>query len=590
MNRSIISLLLLIMLLTLNHMQAQFSAAADATVARIGDKEITFSEYRTILTNYYKYWEEQWQRPLTREDRIQLYRRCWDDVINRHIYDEEISRRNMTITTEELEMEMLQNPPTAVKNLKDIHTNGRFDPQKYRQALKERPEFKTYVMDYVRVVYRYQKLIDLLKTEVVVNADSLRNIWYRDADTASAKIIFFDFNKLSDHIATDEEVEAYYQRHLADYSRSNGRRLRYIHIPFQPSQTDSLAAYSKADSLYRRLIAGVNFATLAARYSDDPGSSQNDGDLGWFGRGAMIPEFERASFDNPPGSVIKPFATRFGWHIVEVLDRRQDAQGNPVVNARHILVRHETSSQTLRNLKILQARIHQEALVTGLDIAAIKYDIRVQETTFFSATDRIISGIGTVPLLVKVTFENPVGTILHPFTNPHGDFFVGQVWQSADIYHLPLDSVRREVAAQATVHKRVKAMQDYARDFYRRYGPQTYMREAANAGLTVVEHTGIHLESNIPLIGRVDTLNQAILAVEKGSFTPLVGEGNHIYLALITDRQRPTEQLWQKEKDAYLAQAADEIRTRAITNWYYRQVQALDIEDNRKAFFDPAND
>lgn len=79
----------------------------------------------------------------------------------------------------------------------------------------------------------------------------------------------------------------------------------------------------RIDSLYNVLAAGGDFAELATRYSEDPGSAKNGGNLGWFGRGMMVAEFDSTAFALPDGGLSKPFATSFGYHIIKRLDSRR---------------------------------------------------------------------------------------------------------------------------------------------------------------------------------------------------------------------------------------------------------------------------
>lgn len=74
-----------------------------------------------------------------------------------------------------------------------------------------------------------------------------------------------------------------------------------------------------AKEIRQRLLDGEDFAALAAEYSIDPGSAKNGGDLGWFPRGRMVPQFEEAAFNLPIGEISQPIQTQYGYHIIQVL-------------------------------------------------------------------------------------------------------------------------------------------------------------------------------------------------------------------------------------------------------------------------------
>lgn len=77
------------------------------------------------------------------------------------------------------------------------------------------------------------------------------------------------------------------------------------------------------DNLYERINAGQDFATLAATYSNDPGTARNGGSLGWVTPGTMVPEFDKTMQESAIGKLSKPFQTQFGWHILQVTDKRE---------------------------------------------------------------------------------------------------------------------------------------------------------------------------------------------------------------------------------------------------------------------------
>ncbi|MCL5266986.1 MAG: peptidylprolyl isomerase [Bacteroidetes bacterium] len=110
--------------------------------------------------------------------------------------------------------------------------------------------------------------------------------------------------------------------------------ISHIFIVPKPSEQAKKEAYDKAEALLDSLKHGADFAELAKKYSQDPGSASAGGDLGWAARGQFIPEFEHAVYALKPGEISGVVETQFGFHIIQLLARRGD-----MVHARQILIR-----------------------------------------------------------------------------------------------------------------------------------------------------------------------------------------------------------------------------------------------------------
>jgi peptidyl-prolyl cis-trans isomerase SurA len=109
------------------------------------------------------------------------------------------------------------------------------------------------------------------------------------------------------------------------FSRVRARHILYL----APAGSESEEPKRKAMAARARLEAGEAFSDVATAESEDPGSKTRGGDLGTFGRGEMVPEFERAAFEAPVGKVVGPVRTPFGWHLILVDERIADAPGDP---------------------------------------------------------------------------------------------------------------------------------------------------------------------------------------------------------------------------------------------------------------------
>lgn len=136
---------------------------------------------------------------------------------------------------------------------------------------------------------------------------------------------------------------------LGDQMPSSGEQVRARHILISVSpdaaEEEKQLALAEAISITQRLRAGADFAELALQYSDDPGSGQQGGDLGFFGRGQMVTEFETAAFSLSIGEISDPVLSQFGYHIIEVLEQQP---GNPSFTA--WLQEQKAQAQIVRSL------------------------------------------------------------------------------------------------------------------------------------------------------------------------------------------------------------------------------------------------
>lgn len=161
------------------------------------------------------------------------------------------------------------------------------------------------------------------------------------------------------------EVRKYFQDISKDSLPPVPAEVEVAQIMIGPEISEIAWEFAKeeATSLRQRLMAGGDFTSLARIYSDDPGSSGKGGELGYFKRGKMVPEFEAAAFRLEKDSISPIIKSQYGYHIIQLIDRRGES-----VNVRHILI-----APDLLQTDLLAARARLDSVRTAIINGAISF-------------------------------------------------------------------------------------------------------------------------------------------------------------------------------------------------------------------------
>ncbi len=124
---------------------------------------------------------------------------------------------------------------------------------------------------------------------------------------------------------TEEEVKLYYKAHPEEFRTPEMVKARHILIRADKnaSEEDKKKAREKAEEVLKEIKAGEDFAKIAAEISDDPGSKTKGGDLGFFPKGKMVPDFEKAAFSLKPGQLSDVVQSPLGFHIIKVEEKKE---------------------------------------------------------------------------------------------------------------------------------------------------------------------------------------------------------------------------------------------------------------------------
>ncbi|TDQ07679.1 peptidylprolyl isomerase [Pedobacter metabolipauper] len=174
--------------------------------------------------------------------------------------------------------------------------------------------------------------------------------------------------KITENVnVTPLEVKRYFETYKKDSLPDIPTEFEIGEIVLYPklNKEEKQRAKDKIEALRLRVKAGEDFGFLAKSYSEDPGSAAEGGDLGFFDRAGMVKEFSAWSFKLKPGEMSPVFETEHGFHFLQVVERRGEQ-----VNARHILIRPQTTPQSLERIKLQADTIYKNILDKKLPFAA----------------------------------------------------------------------------------------------------------------------------------------------------------------------------------------------------------------------------
>lgn len=336
---------------------ADLSRSQNQIAATVGDEKITYEEFRRQYQNlesrYRQMFGEQWNTEMA--ERFNLPKQALDQLIDRRIRLMEAKRVGLQVTDQEVTDAILDFPAFQDE---DGNFIGREQVQKLLRA--NRISDAQFAED-LREDLLNQKLSRVLASTLYVSDEEVQEAYKETVETADFQYVQLAASSLNDVAATDEELQAYFAENGAKYEIPEQRIVDYIlidtfklrqeleisdeelrqyyddnqedftqpeqimarHVLIRGDNRSDAEAQAKVAEAQARLNGGEDFSVVARELSEDPGSAEQGGNLGFFARGKMVREFEDAAFGAEVGQLVGPVKTQFGYHLIEVMQRRE---------------------------------------------------------------------------------------------------------------------------------------------------------------------------------------------------------------------------------------------------------------------------
>jgi peptidyl-prolyl cis-trans isomerase D len=368
------------------------------------------------------------------------------------------------------------------------------------------------------------------------------------------------------------EVQRYYSSHPDNYRTPERVRVRHILIstprPGPDGKIDQKAldeARAKAEDVLKQVKAGGNFAELAKKYSQDPGSASQGGELPWATRGGFVPEFEKVAFDQSPGQISGLVQTTFGFHIIQT-EEKQAAGLKPFGDVKNDIEKMLKAQKVNAYLDKVFTDVQATAQKEGLDKAAAQRGLQVVQSNLISQGDSL-PGIGTAGGEVMGTiFSTSDKAGVQSARFPQG-YVIFEVTKIVPPRTPALDEIKDRVTAdfksqrgQELLTKKTQEMADRA------HAEHDLAKAAKEAGAKVKTSDLVNRSGQVPDIGSMGGPASAAFALKPGEISGPLTIGQKGAVLQVTDRQEAslTDPQFAKDRDGILEQLNQQKQNQAL--------------------------
>lgn len=440
----------------------------------------------SLKTNNIDYNQYKQNNSISDNERLKLEDKNWADYIGKQIIEEQISHNHIKVSKKEYNKYIFD----SYSFLYD--ENGAFNQDMFSYYLKNSEMTPDQFKESVYYQIRIEKLRDKVTADSLMSAEEFDEDYVKRNTKRSAKVLAFPSYKFQvDSLAvTEKDIENYYNENKEkEYKLEAAVKVKLATFEVKVSDEDKQVAIDELTDILDQVKAKPSeFSNLAKEFSQDPGSGSRGGDLGWFGHGRMVAQFDSVAFALKKGEVSEPFETSFGFHILTVDDKKVE-DGEEQVKARHILIKYEISNETKSNVKDASQSFVAHANHNNFDTLAEELNGVVTESPMVAIDGSDFQGNGKeaynkVAFMANSYFnygfltflENShVNSVSNIFRSSDGNYTVAMITEKAtDSYKELNDDLKKSIRNKLETEKKREIANSFLDNFYNNYAKTDY--------------------------------------------------------------------------------------------------------------------
>ncbi len=517
----------------------------------------------------------------------------WNGFVEERLTQQAIEDLDIKVSNEEVLYHLKNNPPFDIQQI--FYRNNAFDQEYYMQALNtpgmvDWAPIEAWMRDFYLPRYKLQQTINM---SAIVSDEDIKNEFIKRNLDFTISAIHVPKNAIQDRVIkpTEDELKKEYKKNEGDFEEPEKRHLSVVSWPKQPTYEDTIRTKQDALELIDDYKDGSDFSTLANIHSQDPGNrlspdSSKGGDLGWFGKGQMLKEFETAAFKARRGSVVGPVLTQFGYHIIKVDSIRNRNKDNHQVRARHILLNIELGQKSRTELRRKATLFSYDAQDYGLSAALDSHNVTVQVANNIKEGDFFVPQLGPFRSAVRWAFNSKTGSVSEPLETE--SFYA--VFKLDSIIPKGIErfeNVKNSIYKEIFEDNEFDATSLFAQEIKSKVqsGISFESFKETNNRLELIPSDKKNLNSSFISLGRSDQLVGALLKSNVGDILGPVktSRGHGVVKVLNIEEFDSTK--WKNSKEGLRAELSTRKEREAYSEWMKDLREDADIVDNRKYHF-----
>jgi len=592
------------------------AAGLNDVVASVDGRDITVARFRRTYQQQMQSYRAAYGANV--DDRLLKQLGLDDRIVQQMIEEEtalaEAARLGISATDEEVR--------ERIAVLPGLQENGHFiGEERYRQLLLMRnpPMRPDEFEEEVRRGVTVEKLQGAITGWITLTDKEVEEAFKERNEKVKLAVVAFPADKFRAGLAaTDAEIAAYFEEHKNDLKVPDKRKVRYALIDMQAirnrtqiSPQDILRSYEdnqqqystpeqvrashillktegndeavvkkQAEELLAKVKAGANFAELATKHSQDETSAVKGGDLDFFGKGRMVPEFDSAAFTLAPGQISDLVKTQYGYHIIKVTEKKPAATKTL----------EEVTAQIEDQLKWDRAqaeaqRISEDVagklkLAADFDTVAKPRGLTVGESALFSREEPI-TGLGMAPAAVERAFALKDNEISEAIRTPQGFAFL-MLTGRQDAYVPKLEDVKARVSDEVLKKKAVDLARQRAATVAAQMKSGDFDAAAKAAGVEVKATDFIARGAPIPDVGTSPAVDAAAFALKAGAVSDPIVTDTGAVIVKVVERKEPTAEELASGRETLRTELVNERRNRFYAAYMTKARDRMTVTINRE--------